>query len=141
MAKSARKKASKRDRTRKTSDGADYRERVYKLVRQIPLGRVMTYGQLAYILGEGYTPRTVGFVMHGADERKTPWHRVINSQGRCSTGRIVLPSDKQQRMLEREGVEFDASGRCDLEKCLWHPDEEKIDKAEAAKARSALYRR
>jgi len=118
-----------------------YRERVYKVVRRIPRGRVMTYGQLAYILGEGYTPRTVGFVMHGADERKTPWQRVINSQGRCSTGRIVLPSDKQQRMLEREGVKFDAGGRCDLETHLWHPDEEKIEKAEAAKARSALYRR
>ena len=101
----------------------------------------MTYGQLAYMLGEGYTPRTVGFVMHGADERKTPWQRVINSQGRCSTGRIVLPSDKQQRMLEREGVKFDASGRCDLGTYLWHPDEEKIEKAEAAKARSTLYRR
>ena len=101
----------------------------------------MTYGQLAYTLGEGYTPRTVGFVMHGADERKTPWQRVINSQGRCSTGRIVLPSDKQQRMLEREGVKFDAGGRCDLEIYLWHPDEEKIEKAETAKARSALYRR
>jgi methylated-DNA-protein-cysteine methyltransferase related protein len=118
-----------------------YRERVYKVVRRIPRGRVMTYGQLAYILGEGYTPRTVGFVMHGADERKTPWQRVINSQGRCSTGRIVLPSDKQQRMLEREGVKFDSGGRCDLETYLWHPDEEKIEKAEAAKARSALYRR
>jgi len=118
-----------------------YRERVYKIVRRIPRGRVMTYGQLAYILGEGYTPRTVGFVMHGADERKTPWQRVINSQGRCSTGRIVLPSDKQQRMLEREGVKFDAGGRCDLEIYLWHPDKEKIEKAEAAKARSALYRR
>jgi methylated-DNA-protein-cysteine methyltransferase related protein len=118
-----------------------YRERVYKIVRRIPRGRVMTYGQLAYVLGEGYTPRTVGFVMHGADERKTPWQRVINSQGRCSTGRIVLPPDKQQRMLEREGVKFDAGGCCDLETYLWHPDEEKIEKAEAAKARSALYRR
>ena len=117
-----------------------YRERVYKIVRRIPRGRVMTYGQLAYILGEGYTPRTVGFVMHGADERKTPWQRVINSQGRCSTGRIVLPADKQQRMLEREGVKFDAGGRSDLETYLWHPDEEKIEKVEAAKARSALYR-
>lgn len=140
MAKAARKKAT-RVRTRKTAEGADYRERVYQIVRRIPRGRVMTYGQLAYILGEGYTPRTVGFVMHGADERKTPWQRVINSQGRCSTGRIVLPADKQQRMLEREGVKFAAGGRCDLETYLWHPDEEKIEKAEAAKARSALYRR
>ena len=79
----------------------------------------MTYGQIAYMLGEGYTPRTVGFVMHGSDD-KTPWHRVINSQGRCSTMRIALPSDKQQRMLEHEGVKFDASGRCDLETYVWN---------------------
>ena len=117
-----------------------YRERVYEIVRRIPRGRVMTYGQIAYILGEGYTPRTVGFVMHGADEANTPWHRVINSQGRCSTGRVVLPTDKQQRMLEREGVKFDTSGRCELETFIWHPDREKIEKSEAAKARTALYR-
>ncbi len=118
-----------------------YRERVYKIVRQIPRGRVMTYGQIAYILGKGYTPRTVGFVMHSADESNTPWQRVINSQGGCSTGRIVLPSDMQQRLLEQEGVKFDAKGRCDLEAFLWHPDQEKVVKAKAAKARTVLYRR
>jgi methylated-DNA-protein-cysteine methyltransferase related protein len=118
----------------------EYRERVYEIVRRIPRGRVMTYGQIAYILGKGYTPRTVGFVMHGADEKKTPWQRVINSQGRCSTARIVLPTDMQQRMLEREGVKFDQSGRCDLEVFLWHPNQEKVAKAKAAKARTALYR-
>src|SRR6266850_7650719 len=102
-------------------DSPDYRERVYQLVRQIPAGRVMTYGQIAYLLGEGYTPRTVGFVMHGANEENTPWHRVINAQGRCSTGRIVLPADKQQRMLEAEGVKFTASGSCNLEEFIWQP--------------------
>jgi methylated-DNA-protein-cysteine methyltransferase related protein len=49
------------------TDDQKYRDRVYELVRQIPTGRVMTYGQIAQILGEGYTPRTVGYVMHGAD--------------------------------------------------------------------------
>jgi methylated-DNA-protein-cysteine methyltransferase-like protein len=117
-----------------------YRERVYRIVRRIPPGRVMTYGQIAYMLGEGYTPRTVGFVMHGADESNTPWHRVINSQGRCSTGRIVLPSDKQQRLLEREGVKFDATGRCDLKKFLWKTRPRRNEKSETAKARGALYR-
>ncbi|MDQ3061326.1 MAG: MGMT family protein, partial [Acidobacteriota bacterium] len=39
-----------------------YRERVYEIVSEIPVGRVMTYGQIAEMLGEGYTPRTVGFV-------------------------------------------------------------------------------
>jgi len=118
-----------------------YRERVYKIVRRIPRGRVMTYGQIAYMLGQGYTPRTVGFVMHGADESNTPWHRVINSQGKVSTGRIVLPTDKQQRMLEREGVKFDACRRCDLEKFLWKPRRRTSLKTEDAKARAALYGR
>ena len=117
-----------------------YRERVYKIVRRIPRGRVMTYGQIAYLLGEGYTPRTVGFVMHGADERNTPWHRVINSQGKCSTGGIVLPADKQQRMLEHEGVKFDPFGRCDLEIFLWKPRRQMSARADAEKARGVLYR-
>jgi methylated-DNA-protein-cysteine methyltransferase-like protein len=117
-----------------------YRERVYKLVRRIPRGRVMTYGQIAVMLGQGYTPRTVGFVMHGADEKQTPWHRVINSQGRCSTGGIVLPADKQQRMLEAEGVKF-GKGKCDLGTFGWRPNSRKTRKAETAKARTALYRR
>ena len=118
-----------------------YRERVYRIVRRIPRGRVMTYGQIAYMLGQGYTPRTVGFVMHGADESNTPWHRVINSQGKVSTGRIVLPTDKQQRLLEREGVKFDERGRCDLEKFLWKPRRRTSSKREDAKARTALYGR
>jgi methylated-DNA-protein-cysteine methyltransferase-like protein len=104
-------------------NGANYRERVYKIVRGIPRGRVMTYGQLAEILGDGYTPRTVGFAMHGADEG-IPWHRVINAQGACSTGNVVLPHDKQQRMLEAEGIRFNERGRCNLEKYLWIPDEQ-----------------
>ena len=98
-----------------------YRERVFKLVRRIPRGKVMTYGQISAILGEGYTPRTVGFVMHSANG-KLPWHRVINAQGACSIGRIVLPADKQQRMLEREGVKFDERHRCDLQRYLWMPN-------------------
>jgi methylated-DNA-protein-cysteine methyltransferase related protein len=99
-----------------------YRERVFEIVRRIPSGRVMTYGQLAEILGEGYTPRTVGFVMHSADET-VPWQRVINSQGACSTGRVIVPPDLQQRMLVSEGVVFNEKGRCDLSRYRWTPEE------------------
>jgi hypothetical protein len=45
----------------------------------------------------------------------------VNSQGKTSTGKVVLPHDKQQRLLELEGVVFDKSGRCDLEQFLFIP--------------------
>src|ERR1043165_4833504 len=99
-----------------------YRERVFEIVRRIPEGRVMTYGQLAEILGEGYTARTVGYVMHGADSENVPWQRVINSQGKCSTGKFTLPVNLQQSLLESEGVAFNASGKCDLNTYLWFPE-------------------
>ena len=111
----------------------EYRERVYKIVRRIPRGRVMTYGQIAELLGEGYTPRTVGFAMHSSPDG-TPWHRVLNAQGATSTGRIVLPHDKQQRLLEQEGVVFNQNNRCDLETYLWIP------KTKAAPSEGSLYR-
>ncbi|MBA3693082.1 MAG: MGMT family protein [Acidobacteria bacterium] len=99
-----------------------YRQRVYAIVSEIPVGRVMTYGQIAEMLGEGYTPRTVGFVMHAADTKEVPWQRVINSQGACSTGRITVPINLQQKMLEDEGVKFNEKGRCDLNAYRWSPE-------------------
>lgn len=99
-----------------------YRERVYEIVREIPGGKVMTYGQLAAMLGTGYTPRTIGYVMHAADTETVPWQRVINSQGACSTGKMMLPVNLQQKMLEDEGVKFNDKGRCDLDVYRWFPD-------------------
>jgi methylated-DNA-protein-cysteine methyltransferase related protein len=98
-----------------------YRERVYGIVRSTPVGRVMTYGQIALILGEGYTARTVGYVMHGSPE-DVPWQRVINSQGKCSTGWLTMPVNLQQELLEAEGVEFNAAGKCDLRRFQWFPE-------------------
>ena len=99
-----------------------YRRRVYEIVKQIPVGRVMTYGQIASILGEGYTPRTVGYVMHAADTENVPWQRVINSQGACSTGRMTVPVNLQQQILEAEGVKFNEKSRCDLKVYQWSPE-------------------
>lgn len=110
-----------------------YRERVYSIVRRIPRGRVMTYGQIAELLGEGYTARTVGFAMHSSPDG-TPWHRVINAQGATSTGRLVLPHDKQQRLLEQEGVAFNQNNRCDLQTYLFIP------RTRAAKSDASLYK-
>ncbi|MEZ5429559.1 MAG: MGMT family protein [Pyrinomonadaceae bacterium] len=103
-------------------DEQSYREKVYQIVRQIPSGKVMTYGQIAHILGEGYTARTVGYVMHAAETENVPWQRVINSQGGCSTGKMTVPVNLQQKMLEDEGVEFNAKDKCDLNVYRWYPE-------------------
>jgi methylated-DNA-protein-cysteine methyltransferase related protein len=93
----------------------------------------MTYGQIAELLGDGYTPRTVGFCMHSSPDG-TPWHRVLNAQGATSTGRVVLPHDKQQRLLEQEGVVFNKSNRCDLQTFLFIP------KTKAVSPEASLYK-
>lgn len=99
-----------------------YRERVYTVVRTIPPGKVMTYGQIAGILGEGYTPRTIGYVMFNSADEDVPWQRVINSKGLCSTGRLTIPLNLQQELLEAEGVTFNQNGKCDLGNYQWFSD-------------------
>jgi methylated-DNA-protein-cysteine methyltransferase related protein len=100
----------------------EYRETVYSLVKKIPAGKVMTYGQIAFVLGEGYTARTVGYVMHGAQTESVPWHRVMNSQGKCSTSKLTIPMDLQQELLAAEGVVFSDRGKCDLGIYQWWPE-------------------
>ena len=108
-------------------------EKIYRLVLRIPRGRVMTYGQIAMLLEERYSPRLVGWAMHATphDERNIPWHRVINSRGGISTGRVIPQEPELQRLLlEAEGVKFDPRGHCDLHLYQWSPGEKR--------ARSAL---
>lgn len=103
----------------------EYRARIYRLANRIPEGRVMTYGQIAELLDsdtQKYTAQTVGWAMHALGDTG-PWARVINAQGACSTGKVMLPGNKQQTILEREGVVF-KDGKCDLEKFLWIPDDQ-----------------
>jgi len=106
-------------------DEPSFRERAYELVLRIPRGRVMTYGQVARVLGAGYDARAIGNIMYATpkDERQIPWHRVINSQGACSTAGLTTPPDLQQRLLEAEGLVFNDKGRCKLERYLWTPPE------------------
>lgn len=121
-----------------SQDDLGYRERVFEIVRRIPKARVMTYGQLAALLGEGYTARTVGYVMSAATD-DVPWQRVINAQGKCSTGKVVLPPDLQQRMLEAEGVVFDAKERCALEQYRWTPEEFEGEEAKDDSSQPSLF--
>ncbi|MEW6212986.1 MAG: MGMT family protein [Acidobacteriota bacterium] len=99
-------------------------EQIYRQVLRIPRGRVMTYGQIARLLGDRYSARLVGWAMHATpqDERNIPWHRVVNSRGGISTGRVILHQpDLQRLMLEAEGVVFDEGGCCDLSVYQWSP--------------------
>lgn len=91
--------------------------RVYDVVRQIPYGQVATYGQVAEVVGPSLTARDVGEAMaalrHHHPEPPVPWQRVINAQGRVSTG------VRQQSLLEQEGVVFNAKGVTDLRRFGW----------------------
>jgi len=96
-------------------------EAIYRLVRRIPKGKVMTYGQIATLLESRLSPRAVGWAMHGCPEG-VPWHRVVNASGGCSTDRIPdIPEGLQRAMLEAEGVEFRENGTLDLERHRWNP--------------------
>ncbi len=104
-------------------DSAPFRARVLALVGRIPPGRVMTYGQLATLSGSPGAARQVGFVMNSLAQTDSPWQRVINAQGAVSTDKLGF-GDIQRGLLMHEGVAFDASGRCDLKRLQWWPDEE-----------------
>lgn len=96
--------------------------RICAVVRQIPPGRVSTYGKIAALIGPPCDARMVGWAMAGLPEGSdVPWQRVINSQGKISlTG---LGSQIQRQRLELEGVVFDRRGRVDLQRFGWRgPD-------------------
>jgi len=94
-------------------------EAVYRLVRQIPRGRVMTYGQLAKALRLRGGARVAGYAMAACPNgRGIPWHRVVGAGGRI---RIHEPlASLQRRLLESEGTPF-AGSRVDLPQHIWNP--------------------
>ena len=95
---------------------------VYALVRAIPRGRVMTYGQISVLLGSRISPVAVGWAMHSCPEG-VPWHRVVNASGGCSTDRMPdIPVGLQRALLEAEGVEFRLVGTIDVERYRWSPE-------------------
>jgi methylated-DNA-protein-cysteine methyltransferase-like protein len=96
-------------------------ERIYGVVRRIPRGRVSTYGDVAALAGLAGHARQVGYALHALPDRSNvPWHRVVNAQGRISTGRGVAGGELPQRFrLEKEGIRFGANGRIPLARYRW----------------------
>ena len=98
------------------------REAVFALVRKIPSGRVMTYGQVASALASQLSPRAVGWMLHRCPD-DVPWQRVVNASGGCSTDRLPdFPKGLQRARLEAEGVEFRDNGTVDMKVYRWWPE-------------------
>lgn len=83
---------------------------VVQIIRSIPPGRVMTYGQVARLAGNPRAARQVARILHSLSRtEQLPWHRVLNAKGEIS-----LEGDEQQLALEAEGVVFDRAGKLSL---------------------------
>ena len=94
-------------------------EQIYHVVRQIPPGKVATYGQIAKIV-DRCTARMVGYAMSALPSNTdVPWQRVINSKGEISRRSRGDGSLRQRRLLQAEGVKFDKRGRVNLGKFRW----------------------
>jgi len=104
-------------------------ERIYAVVRRIPVGQVATYGQVAELAGLVGKPRLVGYALYRVDMATSdiPWHRVINAKGEVSHSPVRQGTDYRQRaMLEAEGVQFDGRGKVALAVYRWQPDAAEI---------------
>jgi methylated-DNA-protein-cysteine methyltransferase related protein len=95
--------------------------RIYTVVRRIPKGRVATYGQVAALAGRPRYARQVGYALAALRDVRVPWHRVINARGEISPRSEPGIEALQRRLLEREGVRFDAAGRVSLPRHRWQP--------------------
>lgn len=100
-----------------------FTENVVELIRSIPEGKVMTYGQIARLAGSPRAARQVVRILHSmSSKHKLPWHRVINAKGE-----IGFRDDEQYAVqklsLESEGVEFVGDRHINLERCRYCPDE------------------
>jgi methylated-DNA-protein-cysteine methyltransferase-like protein len=96
-------------------------ERIYRVVRRIPRGRVATYGQVARLAGLPGQARLVGYALAALpDGARVPWHRVVNARGGISPRADSGWGDAQQALLEAEGVKF-RDGTLSLPRCQWRP--------------------
>ncbi|MFM1895837.1 MAG: methylated-DNA-protein-cysteine methyltransferase [Pseudomonadota bacterium] len=105
-------------------DNPDHRELIWQVVHRIPRGTVATYGQIARLAGLPGHARYVGLVLKSLPKgTRLPWHRVINAQGRLSFKPDSHQHQRQQALLEAEGVIF-IRGRCSLSRFRWSKENE-----------------
>ena len=101
-------------------------EQVYEIARQIPKGRVTSYGAIAACLGTKLSARMVGWAMNGAHNAKpkVPAHRVVNRNGMLTGKHHFSPPELMQQLLEKEGIKVKNETVVDFEKKFWDPMEE-----------------
>jgi methylated-DNA-protein-cysteine methyltransferase-like protein len=98
-------------------------EDVYNIVKQIPVGKVATYGQIAHIMGQPRKAKIVGWALHGNPYKGVvPCHRVVDRNGKLSGAFVFGGPAIQKELLENEGIIFDSKDIIDLQKFLWKPE-------------------
>jgi methylated-DNA-protein-cysteine methyltransferase related protein len=99
-----------------------FAQRVKKVIKAIPKGRVATYGQVAMMAGNPRAVRGVVWILHSSSRKANlPWHRVINRKGKIS----LSPGqgyEEQKARLQSEGIQFDGEDYIDLNQFLWQPN-------------------
>lgn len=97
-------------------------ERVYAIVRQIPEGKVTSYGAIARALGTARSSRMVGWAMNASHDRiSVPAHRVVNRKGLLSGKHHFDGTNLMQQLLENEGIKIVDNQIVDFEKHFWQP--------------------
>ena len=102
----------------------DFSERVFQVVRQVPRGKVASYGQVARLIGAPRSARYVGYALRanpdpGAEVTGIPCHRVVFKDGSLCRGYAFGGPDVQREMLEEEGVAFADDEHVDMGDCQW----------------------
>ncbi len=100
-------------------------EKVYAVVREIPKGRVSTYGHIARFLGSGGSARMVGWAMNASHRRNppVPAHRVVNRQGLLTGKHHFETPDMMEALLEKEGVRVEDDQIIEFREKIWDPSE------------------
>ena len=104
-------------------DKKGFFQQVHTLVARIPAGKIMTYGQIAQVLGGVYSPKLVGFAMNAAPGgANLPCHRVLNRLGEMAPGFAFGGQERQRALLAAEDTPFLPDGRVDVDLARFEPD-------------------